>query len=162
MKKYYFILLIGITALFNSCIHDFEEGNDFSFRTFNQRLINQWKLDGVWVNEIDSTGYYPYNYYTNPSNFRMILQRNYSANGNYRNLEFIYGKGGYSTGMWDFTPKGSKIEILNSWSAFGFLPYQGSSSRVGKVIFCKNNRLIIEATLDVPYERKVRMLYVAL
>jgi hypothetical protein len=160
MKKYYFILLISIASLFNSCIHDFEEGNDFSFRTFNQRLINQWKLEGIWINGIDSTNYYPYKDYTNPSNFRMILFRNYSANGDYRNFEFNRGNNGYQTGMWDFVPKKNEISFVNGYGFGIFNKVAGVET--AKVICCKNSRLIFESTLNETSQRKVRFLYIAL
>ncbi len=159
MKKYYFTLLISIAALFNSCIHDFEEGNDFSFRTFNQRLTNQWKLDGIWINGIDSTGYYPYNHYTNPSNFRMILSKQQTNEG-FRYFEFNRGKNGYTSGEWDFRKNNNQIILRYAGGGFGIISFYGSS--VGKVICCKNKRLIIESKLDTVNGRTIKLLYTAL
>jgi hypothetical protein len=61
MKKTLFLLFFASLLICNSCIHDFEEGADISFRSVTARLTDiEWLVQGIWINGIDSTGYEPY------------------------------------------------------------------------------------------------------
>jgi len=61
MKRLASIILLLVAVLVqHGCINDFSEGADISFRSVKSRMTGAWKLDGVWVNGIDSTGMEPY------------------------------------------------------------------------------------------------------
>jgi len=159
MKNYFLLIFLATAFLCNSCIHNFDEGADISLRGINQRLIGTWKLDGVWINGIDSTGFPPYNYYTDPNHFRMELDRTkYSSDG--RTFAYKYANN-YKTGIWKYKKECDCISFQSGYEAFGLFSRQNGNFS-GKVISCRNQRLILEARIPELKGNIVRLLYTAL
>jgi hypothetical protein len=145
MKKYYFIIVIGIAALFNSCIYNFEEGADISFRSISQRVEGKWYIRGVWVNGIDSSGYFPYNQYTQKDS----LTLEFIHNEQYGSEKISYLKSNINQqnrkeSRWKVTNSKKSLWILNMEDGFENIFFEKKSTLTWKIIECRNKRLILD------------------
>ena len=145
MKKYYFTLLISIAALFNSCIYDFEEGNDFSFRTISQRVEGKWYIRGVWVNGIDSSGYFPYNQYTQKDS--LTLEFAYDPDYNTEKVRYMKSSVDFreeKVSSWHVTNTEKIIEIKNLIRGFESIFFEKKTVSYWKIVGCRNKRLVLD------------------
>jgi hypothetical protein len=143
MKKYYFTLLISIAALFNSCIYDFEEGADISFRSIEKRVEGKWYIRGVWVNGIDSSEYFPYNQYTKKDS----LTLEFIHNEKYMKERVSYIKSSVDfrierQSTWSVNKK--NIEILNIIRGFDPILFERKSVSYWNIIGCRNKKLVFD------------------
>jgi hypothetical protein len=145
MKKYYFILLIGISALFNSCVYDFEEGSDISFRTISRRVEGKWYIRGVWVNGIDSSGYFPYNQYTQKDS--LTLEFIFNEDYNTEKVSYIKSSVDYRLdrdSKWTVRNDLKRIQIINNIRGFDPIFFEIKTASYWKIIGCRNKRLVFD------------------
>ncbi len=144
MKKYYFTLLISIAALFNSCIYnDFEEGADISFRTIEKRIEGKWYIRGVWVNGKDSSGYFPYNQYTQKDS--LTLEFIFNEDYNTEKVSYIKSSVDYRLDRdsnWSVYLKKKNVEIINNIRGFDPFFFETKTVSYWNIIGCRNKRLV--------------------
>jgi hypothetical protein len=145
MKKYYFILVIGIAVLFNSCIYNFEEGADISFRSIEKRIEGKWYIRGVWVDGIDSSGYFPYNQYTHKDS----LTLEFIHNEKYMKERVSYIKSSVDYRLdrnseWYVTTSSKRVQIINNIRGFDPIFFETKTASYWKIIGCRNKRLVFD------------------
>jgi len=146
MKNYFLLIFLATAFLFNSCIHNFEEGADISLRSINRRIEGKWRIKGVWVNGIDSTTYPPYSQYTQKDSLTLTFIFNEPFGPDKVNyLESSVGQQRRTqTSLWGVDNSKKLLEVFNLIYGFNTFFYSSSSSTYWKIVCCRNNRLVLD------------------
>jgi hypothetical protein len=165
MKIRLSVLAILLVTAFNSCIYNFEDGADFSFRSIGGRLAGKWTIKGVWVNGIDSTRFAPYLQYT--QNDSLVLDFNYNLQYGSEKVNHLTGSVGYQghNGNYsDWYPYKKQIHIIKNIFGFNDILFEYGAQTEWDIIECRKNRFVLELNRyrflnqSIYYQKKIRIL----
>jgi len=157
MKAFIFILLITGTFLFNSCIHDFEEGADISLRSVERRIEGKWRIKGVWVNGIDSTTYPPYSQYTQKDSLTLTFIFNEPFGPDKVNwVKSSVGQQVLNQNS-DWGVEKKVLDIFNK--VYGFDHFLGTRNCTSywTIISCRNERLVLDLESFELYSNRLKL-----
>jgi len=154
MKNYILILLLATAFLYNSCIHNFEEGADISLTSIERRIEGKWRIKGVWVNGIDSTNYPPYSQYTQKDS--LVLEFIYKYQFGSDKVNWVKSSVGQQVlnQNSDWGVKKKVIHIFNQ--VYGFDHFLGTRNCTSywTIISCRNERLVLALeSFELPSNR---------
>jgi len=165
MKNYILILFLATAFLFNSCIHDFEEGADISLRSVERRIEGKWRIKGVWVDGIDSTTYPPYSQYTQKDS--LVLEFVYKEQYGSEKINYLISSEGQPLireATWSYRKE--IIELFNEIYGFNHIFFQSHSASYWRIICCWHSRLVLDldryypGNSDIKTFKKMRILLI--
>jgi len=147
MKKLATIYLLLVALVCNSCISDFEEGANFSFRSVEGRIHGGWKLDQVIINGIDSTEIPPYQQYHGKN---IIVFTFTNTDHDHYRIEASFPNNPYpsSIGQWAYRG-GNTLDTYFSRNggAYDYSPQILNAIGLVDIKCCRYDKLVLEGSI---------------
>ena len=135
------LILLSTIVLFTSCIKDFEEGADISFRSLRRRISGRWVLKAVWVDGIDSTRYKPYSDWVDSYGLDLPLFNIYTG----QDLKTLYRTEKGKSFLSDTVFASGYCDLDDSeylyFNGMAVLPAKPKGTSVYQMLECWDNRL---------------------